>query len=444
MSLQTALSGLNGAQSAIDTASNDLANANTTGFKSQTALFGDVFPAGSSNVPGIGVTTQAIQSDFTQGDVAPTGDPLDAAIQGNGFFITSQNGTQQFTRDGAFNLSPTGELVSATGAPVLGFSGTSTSGQLSPITVNTGAVPANATANLTLALNLDSNDAATSAVVGATSNTFNPTVASTFNSSTSATVFDSLGNANNVQLFFQEASPAATGAAASWNVYSQTPAQAAQAATDEAAGNALTAGANGTGDFSFISTLNFNSSGQLLAQTPPAGSGLPSGNVNTSVTIPGIGGAANTIFNLSFAGTTLGAQSFAVTGNTNLGANGAVAAAPGSFSGVTFSSNGAVQATYTNGATVTAGTLAIANFINQQGLTPVSGNLFAQSSTSGTPVVDTPGTGQAGSIAGGNLESSNVSTSSLLVSLIQFQQAYQANAFDIQTEQQDSTRLTQI
>ena len=92
MSLQTALTGLNGAQDGLNTVSNDLANASTTAFKSQTAEFSDIFPQGSSNVPGLGVTTSDIDTDFSQGAPVNTGNPLDALIQGNGFFVVNQNG----------------------------------------------------------------------------------------------------------------------------------------------------------------------------------------------------------------------------------------------------------------------------------------------------------------------------------------------------------------
>jgi flagellar hook protein FlgE len=103
-----------------------------------------------------------------------------------------------------------------------------------------------------------------------------------------------------------------------------------------------------------------------------------------------------------------------------------------------------LQSTYSNGQTVNVGTLGIANFTNQEGLASDSGNLFSQTSTSGDPVVGVAGSGQAGSVVAGSLESSNASTSDLLVSLIQYQQAYQADTTVIQTEQSDSTRLTQI
>lgn len=420
MSLQTALSGLLGAQTGLNTASNDLANASTTAFKSQTALFQDVYPSGSANVPGIGTATEAITSNFTEGNLLATGNPLDAAIEGNGFFITQQDGAQQYTRDGAFQLSSTGELVTSSGAPVLGYAqnanGT-TAGMLAPITVNTGSVAAKPTTQLGVALDLDSNSTAIPVTTA-----FDPDNAASYNNATSVTTYDSLGDANTMQLFFVQTTPSA-GAASSWEVYSQTAAQAAQEATEVAAGTANPA----AGNFTSLGILNFNSSGALLNAPPTA-----------IVNVAGTNGATNTPVTLDFTGTTLGAQSFGVAGVTNNGYP------PGNYSGVTISSTGQVQATYTNNETVTVGTLGIANFINQEGLTPVSGNLFTASNTSGSPVVNTPGNGQAGTISGGNLEQSNASTSSLLVQLIQYQQAYQANTSVIQTEQQDSQRLVQI
>ncbi|HQT45966.1 MAG TPA: flagellar hook-basal body complex protein, partial [Acidocella sp.] len=162
MSLQTALTGLLGAQTGLNTVSNDLANTSTTAFKSQTALFQDMYPSGSTNVPGIGTTTEGISSDLTQGSLLSTGNPLDSAIQGNGYFITTKNGSQQYTRDGAFQLSTTGQLQTLSGGQVQGYQASATgalSNTLGPITINTGAVPANASANLGLTLNLNSGDA---------------------------------------------------------------------------------------------------------------------------------------------------------------------------------------------------------------------------------------------------------------------------------------------
>ena len=407
MTLQTALSGLLGAQTGLNTVSNDLANANTTAFKSQTALFEDVFPANATNTPGIGTATEGISTDLTQGNLTATGNSLDAAIQGNGYFVVSSNGAQQYTRDGAFQLSTTGQLETLNGASLLGY--TTTNGilgnTLGPISINTGAVPANASANIGLTLNLNSGDAQIPSTTA-----FNPANPSTYSESTSVVTYDSLGNANRAQLYLVQNQSATAGATPSWTVYAQPEL------------------ANGTavGTPQNVTTLNFSTSGVLTSGSP------------ATLTVNWGNGAAASNIAFNFTGTTLSAQNFAVAGVTNDGYQ------SGSYTGSTIGSDGSIKATYSNGNTVSAGKIALANFINPEGLTPVSGNLFTASNTSGQAVVNTPGSGLAGTLAGGELESSNASTSSLLVSLIQYQQAYQANTSVIQTEQQDGQRLVQI
>jgi flagellar hook protein FlgE len=408
MTLQTALSGLLVAQTGLNTVSNDLANANSTAFKSQTALFEDLYPEGSTNVPGIGAATEGISSDLTQGVLNATGNPLDAAIQGNGYFLISNNGTQQYTRDGAFELNSNGVLQTLNGATVQGYA--QVNGQpastLSGITINTGSVPANATANIGLTLSLNSADPVIPAGTA-----FNAADKTTYDESTSVVTYDSLGNANRAELYFAQNPPAVAGGVPTWSIYAQP-----QLANGTAVGGVQELGQN----------LTFNSSGTLTSGSPQ------------TLNVDWGNGAANSAIAFNFTGTTLGAQNFAVAGLTNDGY------APGNYSSTSIGTDGAVVSTYTNGQTVTAGTLAVANFINPEGLQPVLGNLYAQTQTSGVAVIDTPGNGQAGTLSGGNLEQSNASTSTLLVSLIQYQQAYQANTSVLQTEQQDSQRLVQI
>jgi flagellar hook protein FlgE len=408
MTLQTALSGLESAQTGLNTVSNDLANASTTAYKSQTALFEDLYPADSSNTPGIGTATEAISSDFTQGALTSTGNPLDAAIQGSGYFVVNNNGTSEYTRDGAFQLSTTGVLETANGASVLGYTTSAngtTSSTLSPITINTGAMAANATSALGLTLNLNSGDATVPATT-----TFSPTDPTSYSESTSVTTYDSLGNANKTELYFVQNPAASADATPTWTVYAQP-----ESSTGTAVGAVQT-----------LTTLGFSATGALTSGSP------------ATLNVDWANGSAASAVAFNFTGTTLGAQDFAVAGDNNNGY------APGSYSGTTITAAGVLQSTYSNGQTVDAGTLGIANFINQSGLQSASDNLFTQTAASGEPVVNTAGTGQAGTISGGDLESSNASTSSLLVSLIQYQQAYQANTSVIQTEQADSTRLTQI
>ena len=226
MSLQTALSGLLGAQTALDTVSNDLANASTTAFKSQTALFEDVYPSGASNVPGIGTATEAISSDFTQGDLTATGNPLDAAIEGNGYFLVNSNGTTQYTRDGAFQLNSDGQLTNLNGDAVEGYQEVNgaLSNTVGPITVNTGAMPAKATVHH----RPDGEPQLGRSGDHQTATPFNPTPlprCRTYNESTSVVTYDSLGNANTTQLYFVNNDvPArdAAGTPATWTVYAET------------------------------------------------------------------------------------------------------------------------------------------------------------------------------------------------------------------------------
>jgi flagellar hook protein FlgE len=407
MTIQTALTGLDSAQTGLNTVSNDLANANSTAFKNQTALFEDLYPANSNDVPGIGAATETISSDLTQGDFLPTGNPLDAAIQGNGYFVVNSNGTQQYTRDGSFQLNALGQLRNASGASIQGYAETNgvLNTSLSGLTINTGSVAANPTANLGVTLSLNSGDA-----VIPTTTTFSASDPTTYNETNSITTYDSLGNANHVALYYVQNPQASSTVPSTWTVYAQP-----QLANGTAVGTPQT-----------LTTLAFNSNGSL-ASGSPATLNVAWGN-----------GSAASAIAFNFTGTTYGAQDFAVTGLTNDGY------ATGNYENTSIGTDGSVVSTYTNGNTVTAGKLALANFINPEGLEPISGNIYGATSTSGTAVVSLAGAGQAGTLVGGNLEQSNASTSTLLVSLIQYQQAYQANTSVLQTEQQDSQRLVQI
>ena len=126
MSFNIGLSGLNAAATSLDVTGNNIANVGTTGFKSARAEFGDLyanslFLGGSRYTVGSGVTTQAISQQFTQGNVSTTGASLDLAINGNGFFITSNNGSTTYTRAGAFGTDSSGNIVDASGNRLQGY-----------------------------------------------------------------------------------------------------------------------------------------------------------------------------------------------------------------------------------------------------------------------------------------------------------------------------------
>lgn len=135
LSLDIAAGGLQAQQTNVDVISQNLANLSTTGFKRQIPefrdlLYQDIRRVGSTSsdtgtiVPtgiqlGLGVKTSAIHRDIQQGTLTSTTEPLDLAINGRGYFqITLPDGTNAYTRDGTFQISPTGEIVTADGFPL--------------------------------------------------------------------------------------------------------------------------------------------------------------------------------------------------------------------------------------------------------------------------------------------------------------------------------------
>lgn len=405
MSFTTSLSGLLGAQDGLSVAGNDLANANTTGFKAGSALFEDLYPGNTADVPGDGTVESGIQQDYSQGNLQTTNDPYNLAIKGNGFFVVRKAGQDSYTRDGAFRLSSGGELQTADGSAVVGYGASpngTANGILSPIVVPTENQSAKASSTVSLSAALNTADPVVTAPFNAKDN-------ATYDESTSVVAYDSLGNANHVQLYFAQNKPAGS-APGTWSVYAQP-----QNANGSAVGSAAA-----------LTTLGFSPSGALT-----------SGSAATLAVNWGNGAApSNVAFN--FKGTTLGAQSFAVDGLTDDGY------APGQFTGATISATGQIEAQYSNGQKATVGTVALATFINDQGLVPLSQNLYATSESSGQPLVNVPGAGTSGTLIAGSLEDSNVQTSNELVELLNYQEAYQANTSALQGNWQDTQKLLQL
>ena len=171
----TALSGLNASSRTIDVVGNNIANVNTTGYKSSRAQFSDRFyrtmrgasapgdTNGGSNPAqvGLGVNVAGVSRSFTQGSLGVTGDAGDMAIEGEGFFVVSRGGTQYYTRAGNFRLDANNELVSPDGSVVQGYAADedfniSTGGTLSSISIPIGnRTIAEATSSARFSGNLD-------------------------------------------------------------------------------------------------------------------------------------------------------------------------------------------------------------------------------------------------------------------------------------------------
>jgi len=392
MSFQQGLSGLNAASQNLDVIGNNVSNASTVGFKQSQAEFADVYAnsltgAGGSQV-GIGVKVSQVAQRFTQGNITATSNPLDIAINGGGFFRMDNNGTVAYQRNGQFQLDKNGFIVNASGNKLTGYtanaSGVLSTGSPAPLSINTADLVPQVTSKVNAVLNLNS----TSAVPAAAFNMNDPT---TFNSSTAVSVYDSLGNSHTLQTYYVK-----TGAGA-WNVYASTDGGAA----------------------SSVGALNFNSSGALTTAMPFT--------VSVAVTT----GAA-TPFNvaLDFTGTTQFGSPFSV--NT-LNQNGYTS---GKLSGFNIGADGIITGRYTNGKSAVLGQVVLANFANPNGLQQMGNNMWAETSTSGTPLVGSPGSGSLGVLQSSAVEDSNVDLTAELVNMITAQRVYQANAQTIKTQDQ--------
>ena len=417
MTLSVGLSGLQAAQTDLDTIGNNIANVGTVGFKSSTPIFADVYntsllgSAGVKTDPGQGVTTSSLSQLFTEGAITQTGNALDVAINGNGFFqVQTGSGSVAYTRDGSLQINANGFLTNDTGALVLGYAAPASgsvataAGAVGSIKIDQANIPAAATANLNLNVNVPT----TGTPIDTATVPFSVTNPNSYNQSSASTVYDSLGTPSTLTTFYTQVS--GSGPPPVWQTHWEL---------SDSTGAMIASGAG--------TTLTFNSSGALA--------GPAAGTINVA-TLPD--GATALAINQNFAGSTLSALPFGVNSVNGDGSPG------GQFAGIQIASNGNVVAQYTNGLTKVMGTITLANFQNPQGLTPISGNNWLPSATSGQAVTNPPGTGGLGTLESGSLEGSNVDLSAQLVNLIVAQQAYQANVQGINVDQQDVQKLLNL
>ena len=399
-----ALSGLTAASSALDITSNNIANANTVGFKNSQAEFADVYSSGSVNVnaatAGEGVRLAAAAQQFGQGDITTTSSPLDLAISGNGFFTLNGPNGNVFSRNGEFTEDANGNVVSASGEklqvyPPLANGGFNT-GALTTLNLNTAQSAPVATSTGTVLVNLPSNATVPTAAP------FNPNNPNTYSQSTSTTVYDSLGNSFPATYYFSQ-----TAVPDQWTVNMTV--------------NGTVVGA--------AQTLTFSNTGTVIA---PA-----NGNLSFNGFAPPDGAQPmNMTFNFGQStqyGTQFGVNSITQNGYTT-----------GQLSTVSIDPTGIVAAVYTNGRSTQLGQLAIANFPNPGGLQQLGNNNWAQTFTSGGVVQGTAGSAGFGTIQSSALESSNVDLTTELVNMITEQRAFQANAQVVTTADQMSQTVISI
>ncbi len=418
-SMFTAISSLSLHQKYLDVVSNNLANANTNGYKSSRVLFQDQFSQmltpgsapsatlGGTNPTqiGLGARLGYVSPNFTQGTLQNTGRNMDLGVQGDGFFVYGQDGGRRYSREGSMNLDADGYLVnSATGLHTQGWltgaNGVDTNLPVDDIQIDTDKTLAKATENALFGGNLS----ATTATDG------------TGSISVSMGAYDSLGALTTASVKFTRT--AADPLVWDWAV------------VDPATG--LPNAATGVG----AGTITFDANGQLdttLATNPV---------VTTPVQIPGSAGSANggqVALTLDLSKMTMlnSATSATVTSQDGLAA--------GTVSDVFISPNdGSVALVYSNGLIEQVGQVALARFTNPTGLVRTDGTSFMAGLNSGDAQIGTATSGGRGNIAAGYLEASNVDMAQEFTNMILAQRGFQASSRVITTSDEILQELVNL
>jgi len=410
MSFQQGLSGLNAASKSLEVIGNNVSNANTVGFKQSVTKFSDVFASsltgGGGSQVGIGTKISQIQQAFTQGNITNTNNPLDVAINGGGFFRMSDNGTISYSRNGQFQLDKFGYIVNSDNKRLTGYSadskGVLSTGGATDLNIRTADLPPSASTAVTGTLNLDSRN------TELVSSSFDPNDPTTYHHSTSINVYDSLGNSHTLQSFFVKSAPGV------WDLFTTVdsvpteytpPASAVSTAQ-------ITYGVSGISP-----TVN--------PATPTITAPVTTGGAPLSVTIDY---SSSTQFGSSFSVNSLSQDGFT----------------SGRLSGFNISDDGTISGRYTNGQSNTLGQVVLVNFTNPNGLQSLGSNAWAESSTSGAPLMGTANSGSLGVLQSSAVEDSNVDLTAELVNMITAQRFYQANAQTIKTQDQVMQTLVNL
>ncbi|MCL2022462.1 MAG: flagellar hook protein FlgE [Betaproteobacteria bacterium] len=466
MAFQQGLSGLNVFARALDVVSHNVANASTVGFKASEAQFADVY-AGALNGAaatqiGIGARLMAVQQQFTQGNITMTGNALDMAINGNGFFRFQKNPTDQtpyYSRNGQFHLDNNGYIVNSNGCVLTGYGSPDgeniNTAAIVPLTVGTAAIPPRQTGWSTMVdsgrggvlvgINLDSRDRQ---AIGATDPEWTPLSpfswdptfnVNMFNYSSSVTIYDQAGAAHTMTNYYVRQGDSGE-AARTWNVY--TVIDNRYCASD-AAGVPLPY------------QLVFNVNGTLMEVRDSAGvaivgTRIPLDLENTVMqdgtqvslmddsagppnvnwfdqTVPGY---PNGAFYMDLGNTTQFGMPHNVDANRQ---DGYIA---GTLTNLTVSATGHIVGSYSNGQTRVMGQVLLVEFSNPHGLQSAGDNLWIETFDSGQPTIGEPGGGTRGIIQASSVEDSNTDLTKELVNMIVYQRNYQANAQTIRTQDQ--------
>jgi flagellar hook protein FlgE len=379
MSFNIAISGLNAAQTDLSTTANNIANASTSGFKNGRAQFSDIFTRGSASAGGAGVRVSGVKQEFGQGSIEFTGNELDLAIAGNGFFVVKErDGSTSYTRAGAFSVDSSGTVVNTTGQKLQVYlTGNNGTGGIGDLKLSKADRAPKATTNVELGLNLPAN-------ATAKTGTFSQSDSSTYSHSVSTVIYDQQGTAKNATLYFSK-----TATANQWDV---------RVAVDGTMQGAPE-----------VETVAFDASGALV----PAGGTATAG----AISFTALTGVSFSVSDATQRGSAFSVNSIDQDGYTT-----------GRLTGVSVDPAGVISGTYSNGRIEALGQIAVANFNGVDALQQKGGASWGETAASGPALLGTPGVAGFGQIESNSLEASNVDMTKELVHMITAQRNFQANA----------------
>jgi flagellar hook protein FlgE len=418
-SFYTGLSGLSTHGTAMGVIGDNISNINTTGYKNSSPAFEDILGQSlsgvqGSNQTGAGTNVQSIDVNYIQGTFSTTEVPTDVAINGKGFFVVKDSSTNEqfYTRAGHYHFDNQGYYVNNEGKRVQGYlydnAGTSLIESLSNIQVNQNSMIApQVTTTAEMILNLDS----TASVIDGGWDIDDPNGTSNFSSP--ITIYDSLGQAHVIQVYFTNISTGAAPRTWEWH--------AIIASSDTSVGGEGYT-LFGQGETADASLLEFDEYGIL--ESPDDTIDFHDQSVIDITYANGVDATDSTI---DFRGTT---QYGAVSAVQRINQNGY---GPGAASAIAIDEQGNLTANYTNGQVKKIARLAVANFPNINGLQRQGGTLYSETVSSGQPLINKPGVGGMGTISSSMLEESNVDLAGEIIKMIIIQRGYEANSKVIST-----------
>ncbi|MCF7487466.1 flagellar hook protein FlgE [Vibrio sp. A2-1] len=433
-----ALSGLSAAQLDLNTTSNNIANANTFGFKESRAEFGDVYSSSlftnGKTTPGGGAQANKVAQQFHEGSSIYTNNPMDLRVSGTGFFAVSKDRMvpeiNELTRNGAFHLNKDNFMVTSNDEFLLGYDVDPNSGEVLSYAPKPLDIPAEfgkpkQTENIEVGVNLPANGDLKDPAA------FNFEDSDTYNRATSSTVYDSMGQSYKLTTYYLKDQTQPN----TWQTYYTMSDENGEKALNIANGDA-TAGTH------VGHTMKFNNDGTLASLN----SGAPINSVELGVTEGGSnptpidlnGADPNQVLKLGLDSSTQFAAPFELTKFDEDGAT------TGFLTKIDFDEYGSVLGTYSNGENVILGRVGLVRVPNEQGLDKKGGTQWDSTNDSGSKIWGESNKGSFGSINNGSLEQSNIDMTQELVDLISAQRNFQANSRSLEVHNQLQQNILQI